>query len=296
MKTLALILIVTFFSAHLFAQEIDTMLVIENQNLDTTFIIRAGGKQIVIGDRTDGWFDDTLHIKSKSRKFNGHWAGVELGVNNYLTASQSLTLEPSDAYMELRATKSIGVNINFMEFNIPIIKNNFGITTGMGLQFNNYRLNNNVVLNHNISPIDALTDSLLIDKDVTKYKITSTYITIPLLFEFQTPLRKATNDSGETLNDIDDDDEEGTMFYAAIGGFGGVRIGTHSKQVYEKNNSEYKDKIRDDFNMSLFEYGITARVGISALKLFANYNLSTLFEKNKGPELYPFTAGVCFTF
>ncbi|HBF89424.1 MAG TPA: hypothetical protein DDX39_12350 [Bacteroidales bacterium] len=318
MKTLMLFLIGTIISANIFAQELDTTTVykvddiqvtiddesieIKSSDLDTNFIVRIGGKEVVIGDRTDGWHEnprhmdesDTTIIKKKERKFNGHWAGIELGINNYVTSSQSLTLSPADAFMELRATKSLGVNLNFMEFNIPIVKNNFGITTGMGLQINNYRLNNNVVLDHNASPINVISDSLLINKDVSKYKLTATYLTIPLLFEFQTPLRKATNNSGEEIED--DDDEDGAMFYAAIGGFGGIRIGTHSKQVYETNNSEYKDKIRNDFNLSLFEYGVTARVGISALKLFANYNLSTLFEENKGPELYPFTAGLCFTF
>lgn len=313
MKTLKLLLIGIFFSVGLFAQDADTTIVsindegieIKSSELDTNFIVRIGGKEVVIGDRTDGWHEnprhmeesDTLKISKKERKFNGHWAGIELGINNYVTGNGSLSLAPADFFMELKATKSIGVNINFMEFNIPIIKNNFGITTGMGLQINNYRLSNNILLDSDSNPLEGHnmnTEYSMQNVDVKKYKLTSSYLTVPLLLEFQTPLKKATNGDGESLEE--DDDEDGSMFYVGVGGFGGVRIGTHTKQVYEINNSEYKDKVRDDFNTSLFEYGVTARVGISALKLFANYNLSTLFNKNEGPELYPFEAGICFTF
>ena len=154
MKTFKLLIIGMLFTIGLYAQESDTSKVvnieeiqvkiddegieIKSSELDTSFIVRIGGKEVVIGDRTDGWHEnprhmkesDTLKISKKERKFNGHWAGVELGVNNYVNNNGSLSLDPADFFMELKATKSIGVNINFMEFNIPIIKNNFGITNG----------------------------------------------------------------------------------------------------------------------------------------------------------------------
>lgn len=289
MKTLTTIFLAIIFSINLFAQaKKDTVRI----NLGKTEILILNDEETVtIPDTSKKEISeviDTTITKKEKRKYNGHWAGVELGINNYMTKSGSFTLAAADNFMELTAPKSLGVNINFMEFNVPIIKNNFGFTTGMGLQINNYRLNNTVVLQQDSTPLTFVNAPT--DIKVKKYKLSTLYLTIPLMFEVQKRINKSDDDNDET------DEDEGSMLYFAVGGFGGVRIASHTKQVYEKNGSEFVNKTHDDFNTSFLEYGLTARFGVGALKLYVNYNLSPLFADSKGPELYPISGGICFNF
>jgi hypothetical protein len=44
--------------------------------------------------------------------------------------------------------------------------------------------------------------------------------------------------------------------------------------------------------METFKYDATAKIGWGVLNLNASYSLNTLFKKEKGPELYPFTVSL----
>jgi hypothetical protein len=84
--------------------------------------------------------------------------------------------------------------------------------------------------------------------------------------------------------------------FFSLGLIGGLKIGSHTKVVYEDGGDKNKDKNRSDFFLSPFRYGYTARAGYGFLKVFANYYNTTLFEKNKGPQLHPFTIGFMLSF
>ena len=83
--------------------------------------------------------------------------------------------------------------------------------------------------------------------------------------------------------------------YLSAGVVGDAKLGSHTKVVYRENGNRQKDKIKGDFNLRQFRYGITTRLGYKALNLFAIYYPNTLFEENKGPEIYPFTIGLSLT-
>ena len=44
--------------------------------------------------------------------------------------------------------------------------------------------------------------------------------------------------------------------------------------------------------MNTFRYGLTARVGLGFIRFYANYDLVPLFQKDRGPELYPVSVGI----
>ncbi|MCK4465033.1 MAG: outer membrane beta-barrel protein, partial [Bacteroidales bacterium] len=110
-----------------------------------------------------------------------------------------------------------------------------------------------------------------------KSKFATSYLTVPLLLEFQVPAGKRSR----------------RLFFSG-GVIGGLKIGSHTKMVYKENGNRKKDKNRGDFNLSPLRYGVTARVGYRALKVFANFYLTPLFEDGAGPELYPFSVGLVF--
>jgi len=51
--------------------------------------------------------------KNKS-KFKPHWAGLEIGINNYVNNDMSMELAPENSYMDLNTSRSWNFNLNFM--------------------------------------------------------------------------------------------------------------------------------------------------------------------------------------
>jgi hypothetical protein len=254
---------------------------------DTTRIV-LGKKQIQIIDapsKDNG--DDQVSERSDNEKedakekhgwhsggFKGHWSGLEVGLNNYLNSDHSMSLSGTDEFMSLNTNRSLNVNLNFMQHSFGIIGNRFGMVSGMGLEFYNYFFDNN-------NSIQKDADGVIISKpydpiDLDKSKLTITYLTIPILFEFQFP--------GQLSHSH--------RLRLSVGIIGGLKLGAHTKVVYRENGDKQKEKKRDDFNLNSWRYGFTGRIGYKHLSVFTNYYPVTLFEKNKGPVLYPISMGI----
>lgn len=216
--------------------------------------------------------DEMKSRMSKVRKFRGHWAGFEMGFNNYVNSDFSTSLDPSMGFMELRASKSLNVNINFLQYNLRLVGDKIGLVTGMGLEFNDYRFSNGSTIARNAGSIVEVDLSAL---NLEKTKLSMSYLTIPLLLEFQTPQISRNR-----------------RVHMSVGLLGGVKLGSHTKVVYLDSGKKNKDKVKDDFYLSPFRYGVTFRAGYRHLNLFANYYVTPLFQSNKGPELYPFSIGL----
>ncbi len=262
-------------------------------------VIDNDSTKITIGNRRLTVSDDgnVRWCKIKLRKFNGHWAGFELGVNGYLTKDFDMNFRPEDEYMDLRMEKSIQVNMNIYEQNIALSKNQeWGMLTGIGLSWNNYRFNR---------PTSLYSDSAYmigyIDKgiNVRKSKLAIAYLQIPLIFEWQ----------NHTIRKIN-------SFHVGVGVILGVRLWSWQKKYYNELNKEYtltqydpttgqyidkwqrtspnysKTKTYDDFHLQPFKADATFRIGWGYVNLFATYNLVPMFRKDKGPELHQFAAGI----
>jgi hypothetical protein len=61
---------------------------------------------------------------------------------------------------------------------------------------------------------------------------------------------------------------------------------------YTEGGQKSKEKARGDYHLNPLRWGVTARVGYRALKLYANYYMMPLFKEDMGPELYPFSIGL----
>ena len=245
----------------------------DNYDGDTTFI-RVGKRKVEIVEK-DGNTNISVHRdnywedhkdKKKIRKFNGHWAAFELGVNGLRNADYSMYEEKD--FMDLDQPKSLEVNINFLEYNIPLKEYRVGLVTGMGWTMNNYKFDNPVT----IEKVDGMIVPVDIDPNgFNKSKLTVSYLTVPLLFEYQIPVNGRSN-----------------QLFVSGGIIGGINLGSHTKV----KNDHSKNKDHGSFNINPFKYALTARVGLKDINLYANYSLSPLFKDDKGPELFPFTIGI----
>lgn len=209
--------------------------------------------------------------KERKKKFNGHWGGVDLGINSYLNADNTLDLPEGAEFLELKIPNSLVVNLNLFEANFPIIGEHFGLVSGVGFEFNNYKFKNSNFLRKD--------SGMIVGEDAgfefIKSKLSCTYFKIPLLLEFQT-------NSGTNRK----------SFHITAGAAFGVRIGAHSKYKYEFEGANVKRKSRNDHYLNPYRAEAIFKIGWNNINIFAQYSLLPLFEEGKGPELYPISVGL----
>ena len=72
----------------------------------------------------------------------------------------------------------------------------------------------------------------------------------------------------------------------------------HSKLkfIYDLAGNKVKSKENIAKMVLPYHYGLTARIGIDQVQLFANYSLSPIFRSNQNPVLYPVSVGLHFNF
>jgi hypothetical protein len=219
--------------------------------------------------------DDSLSIKLNTRGEFKFWEGLDIGVSGYLTPSNSLTVPSGSPFLELDYARSRSIAWNMGQFNLPIVKNYVQLVTGIGLEWKSYAFRNNWTLNSDSPTVSATEENL----DFSKNKLRTTWINVPLLLEFNTSRN------------------EDKSFHLAAGVTGSYNIFRNRlKQEYEIDGFEGDRKIKDDFNINPFRCQLTARLGYGDFGIFANYQLNEMFKDNRGPELYPFSAGFSLIF
>lgn len=230
--------------------------------------IKIVGNEIVLDE------DGNIQFKRKKEsRFDGHWGGVDLGINGYVNSNNEFDMPTGYEFMDLRMAKSINVKINFYEQNFNLISNKLGFTTGLGLEWINYRFGNDVVFKKEGD--DVIDNHMQDPNNYTKSKLVVNYLNLPLMLEYQTNRRSKSN-----------------SFHIGVGIQTGLRIGSHTKRVYQEDNRKKKDKSPGDYHINPFKYDAMVRIGWEKLNLHANYSLNSLFKKNRGPELYPFSVGI----
>jgi hypothetical protein len=218
--------------------------------------------------------DDQREKRSRNKsRFKGHLSGVEFGFNNWLTSDHSLVMPADIDYMTLHSSKSNSFNLNFTQQSFGLTRH-FGLVTGLGINWNNYRFDGNNSIEK--GPLGVIQSLPVVDQ-LEKSKLTTVYLTLPIMAELQIPA------DNHHIN-------------IAAGVIGAVKIGSHTKMVYENGD---KVKSNDDFSLSMLRYGPTARIGFENFQVYATYYMTPLFKNGKEPgghQLYPFEIGLAFTF
>lgn len=238
-----------------------------------TVKIRVGRKTVVIAEGHHGTsvkydkLDDEEYSRwtGHSPKFKGHWSFFEMGVNSF--ANVDYAGYATENFMDLNHNKSMEVNINLFKISFGLQKkeNHIGMVTGLGLNFNDYRFSNPYTIkneNGYIVPVPLETAGL------QKTKISTGYLTVPLLLEFQLP-----RESG---------------LWVSVGVIGGVKMGSHTKVKI----NDIKTKDHNDFNISPFRGGATARIGYKGINVFGTYYFTEFFKDGRGPVMNPFAIGI----
>jgi len=263
----------------------------EKKEIETEYVIEIEGLEeelSELGHELEIEINDEINIENncensdkkckKNKDFDGHWSGFELGLNNYVVSDLDFNIPAGDEFMELKPNLSWGFALNLPEVSIPLFSRYMGFVTGLGLEWNNYRLKQNIDLVEESTGIVAQ----YIDVNERKYEknsLNALYLNIPFIYEFQIPVN-----------------HKDKRIFLGVGVEAGVKLSSKTKKTYVLNGEERTINNKDDYNLNPFKYGLTARFGIDDAQVFVNYSLSPLFEVNQGPELYPVSAGIRLNF
>ncbi|WP_430405517.1 outer membrane beta-barrel protein [Fluviicola sp.] len=243
---------------------------------DTTRI-KMKEKQILIINHSDKDEDsDTIDAepdKETLKHFEAHWAGIEFGPTILLSGAMKSSF-PDDKQWENDPGKSFSWNLNFAEYKFKIYKNYIGLTTGLGLNWTQIGLKNNLLF-ANSDSLWTIQDTV---NDYKKNKLRAVYLTVPLMLEFCT--------NGES--------DRG--FYLAAGVIGGVRLGSSTKQVVEDDKTTNRSKTKGVYGLNAFRLDAAVKLGYKDIGVFANYNLLPLFDTDKTVGVYPLTFGLTVNF
>ena len=258
---------------------------------DTTKIT-LGSHALIVDDN-----GDVKWKRTRPMKFNGHWAGVDIGINGYMTPDFNTDYGKGYDYLNQRYEKSINVNVNLFEQNIAFNKaKTIGLVTGVGFSFNNYRFSNPTYLSPDSNELSGF---YMRNVSVRKSKLTLFYVTVPVIFEFQSNNPRRSH-----------------RFFVGVGMLINARLRSHTKIYFNEPNKQYylEDpttgnllpgyyttpnrsnrnivKSVNSFNLQPFRFDATLRVGYGIVSLYATYALNHMFLKGQGPELNQWSAGI----
>lgn len=165
----------------------------------------------------------------------------------------SFTLSENNKFLSYSKASNFGFDI--AQFGVrasDAVK--FYVSTGF--EWNYLRIKRAIILTPDHSPL-SYTDS---DIHYKKNVLTSTYLRIPVTFEWRGP---------KTQN--------GDRVKIAAGLMTGVLL----KGSQRLKSSELgKQSIRDNYNLSSFQYGAFTRVGFGSLAIFGKYYFNDMFENS----------------
>lgn len=235
----------------------------------TVIIIGNGDEEVYIEGDEEGEEEDDDNKKSEA-----HWAGVDFGFSVLMNENMTNSFE-DNPYWRNDPAKSQVWNLNIMEHKFNFGTPYVGLTTGLGFSFTSVAFNDDYLLSSNADTVFAVVDTV---NTYTKNKLKATYLTVPLLLEFNTSRNNSKN------------------FYLAGGVVGGVRIASKIKRKGEFDGKEFVQKEKGTYGLNPFKADALVRMGYNDWGIFASYSLLPLFEQGKTTEIYPLNFGLSLNF
>ncbi|SFD09102.1 hypothetical protein [Flavobacterium phragmitis] len=139
---------------------------------------------------------------------------------------------------------------------------------GLSLMYNNIRPTNNRSF-----VVDGDQTNLVENPiHLTESRFRNVYLVAPvhLEFDFTRPTEKDGVKYFKTHK----------SFRFGVGGYAGINV--KSKQIlkYEEEDLKYKTRIKGDYNVNNFVYGLSSYIGYRELSLYFKYDLNPLFQDN----------------
>ncbi len=216
-------------------------------------------------DSTSTLYD--AHLPAPIKKSARDFFMIQLGYNNWMTKPDSVK------------TKPVGYVFNmFLCYDFPIKKSKLSFATGIGINTSVVYLDHQMLRNNDTGAYGNAAHILNDTSNTKRYKFNTTYLQAPFELRYYSNINN--RNSG---------------FKAAIGVQVGAFIGAHTKELTSVGGTNIKYKENTKRYISPWNFAATARVGLGNFSLFASYNITNVFKEANGPELTPFSAGLCIS-
>ena len=199
------------------------------------------------------------------------WFNLQIGLNNALNSSDQLEMPVGYENMEIATGKSVNAHLHIVQQALNLYRTNVRLIYGLGIDFNNYRFNRDVILG--TDSMGVLTADINEDVEYKKNKLNTQYLTVPLMLNLR-------------FGNEDDD-----MFNISFGPNFGYLIGSGQKLKWSENGKQ-KSKIKDDYNLEKFRVGYEVQFGYGNFILFAKYFPKSMFKTDLGPNIRTVSAGI----
>jgi len=200
----------------------------------------------------------TTERDSTSRQIVTSFMSMDLGIGSFVFGDEPfVTPDFTDAWQLRTGRVGSHLMLNFFPTQLRLNPmNSVKLVYSLSLDFKQLYFGNN--LRFARTPDNQVAWGLNANEEAfRKNKITLTYLTVPLMFQWNT--------RGVDLT------HEG--FGIDAGRYGGVRISTYQKI---KDAIGDKTKIRDDFEFNDFQLGVMVKVRIRNYEFYGRYDLSNL--------------------
>lgn len=175
--------------------------------------------------------------------------------------------------------KGFGRGVNaYICYDFPIAKSNFSFAAGIGVGTTNIYFDNQQIALTDTGSLGAQARFITETKDYKKYKMTTAYLEAP--FELRFFGNKENRNRG---------------FKAAIGFRVGTLVGAHTKGRYSVEGAKVSDKQSTRRYLETWRFAGTVRLGWGNFSLMGTYNINNLFKGGQGPEVTPFSMGICIS-
>lgn len=223
-------------------------------------------RDTVIKDTVDKKWDIKIEKKDSDKKikyprtFGGiTFSRIDWGFSRPMD-NGSFTMSESNRNLSYGRASNFGFDV--AQFGVRL-NDGFRIYASTGFEWNYMRLNNNVLLARDQTPLEFIE----VDPEEVYYNrniLTSTYLRVPLTLEWRGPRSKG-----------------GDRLRVAFGPMTGILL----KGTQRLRSDEYgKQRFRDNFNLQSFQYGGFVRIGYGQFGVFGKYYMNDMFEKSPAQE------------
>jgi len=142
---------------------------------------------------------------------------------------------------------------------------------GVSFLWNNLRLENNQyhVKNGDVTEVQTLPNHL------SESRLRHVQMNFPVHLEWDLSKNKTYSDGRKR-------DRTSHSFRLGIGGFAGFKLGTRQYLEYQNSDGVDIETVEyDNFNMNIFNYGLSSYVGYKDVSFYVKYDLNPLFKNTE---------------
>ncbi len=233
-----------------------------------------------------------LNYIRKARRFSGSKtafvSALDFGMNNYLEDGKF----PDDNNQQYTVRPWGSWYVAIMPTVQTHIGGKFALDYGGGISWYNFKFQDprTKLVKGDDGVIFEQWD---VDLQASKSKLTVVHLNahfIPML-DFGYRTSKRSYDDGFVQKKIR---YKRNGFRIGAGGYVGTRIGSWQKLVWRETGYKSKLREKDNFYLNNLRYGTRVILGYGEVDIFVNYDMSTLFSENNGPELNAISFGLSF--